>query len=213
MIFKSVVLAVTTLGLSSVANAALIERLGGLAYYDDVANLTWLADANYAMTSGYDNDGLMNWYDSMAWAASLDINGVTGWRLPDSDSCTGLNCTGSEMGNLHYNVLLNPAGSFTNPGPFINLPTDDGHWSATDAPDPTNAYDFFFLDGTQNDHNGSTNTKEIGQLYAWAVRSGDVSATPVLARDDLIIDFGGIGLWARMNDATWLKLNMPRLLK
>ncbi len=179
--FKSIALAATTLILSTSANAALIERLGGQAYYDDVANLTWLADANHAMTSGHDADGLMNWYDSMAWAASLNIDGVTGWRLPGSDSCTGINCSNSEMGNLHYNVLQNPAGSFINAGPFINLPTNDGHWSSTDAPDPTNAYDFFFLDGTQNDHNSNTNTKEFGELYAWAVHSGDVSAVPVPA--------------------------------
>ena len=25
--------------------------------------------------------------------------------------------------------------------------------------------------------------------------------------DDVIIDFGGIGLWARMNDSSWLKLH------
>ncbi|MFV1998526.1 MAG: FG-GAP repeat domain-containing protein [Acidiferrobacterales bacterium] len=27
------------------------------------------------------------------------------------------------------------------------------------------------------------------------------------AKYDVVVDFGGIGLWARMNDATWLKLN------
>jgi hypothetical protein len=26
-------------------------------------------------------------------------------------------------------------------------------------------------------------------------------------KDDLVVDFGGIGLWARMNDSSWLKLN------
>ena len=30
---------------------------------------------------------------------------------------------------------------------------------------------------------------------------------PVLARDDIVVDFGGIGLWARMNDSNWVKLN------
>ena len=30
------------------ANAALVSRLGGLAYYDTEANLTWLTDANVA---------------------------------------------------------------------------------------------------------------------------------------------------------------------
>jgi hypothetical protein len=27
------------------------------------------------------------------------------------------------------------------------------------------------------------------------------------AKEDIVVDFGGIGLWARMNDASWLKLN------
>ena len=45
--------------ISTKVNAALLSRLGGLAYYVDAANLTWLADANYAHTSGYDADGRM----------------------------------------------------------------------------------------------------------------------------------------------------------
>ena len=28
---------------------------------DNVLNITWLANANYALTSAYDNDGLMHW--------------------------------------------------------------------------------------------------------------------------------------------------------
>ena len=40
--------AATILILSTSVNAALVKRLGGLAYHDDVANLTWLADANAA---------------------------------------------------------------------------------------------------------------------------------------------------------------------
>jgi hypothetical protein len=30
---------------------------------------------------------------------------------------------------------------------------------------------------------------------------------PPAFKDDIVVDFGGIGLWARMNDASWLKLN------
>jgi hypothetical protein len=37
------------------SDAALVSRLGGLAYYDDVAKLTWLADANAGAGSSYDN--------------------------------------------------------------------------------------------------------------------------------------------------------------
>jgi hypothetical protein len=63
------------------------------AYYDDVADLTWLANANAAGME-------MDWTTANAWAAGLDIDGVTGWRLPASVPCIGFSCTGSEMGNV-----------------------------------------------------------------------------------------------------------------
>ena len=75
--------------LSGAAQAALHDRGGGLVY-DDVLDVTWLADANYAKTSGYDADadGLMNWQDALTWATNLSyydsVRGVTwsDWRLP-----------------------------------------------------------------------------------------------------------------------------------
>ncbi len=39
--------------------------------YDDVLDITWLADANYAQTSGYDSDGRMNFSAANTWAAGL----------------------------------------------------------------------------------------------------------------------------------------------
>lgn len=75
---------------SSVVHAALHDRGGGLVY-DDVLDVTWLADANYSRTSGYDDDGLMNWFEAMAWAEQLSYDHVVGgitiahygdWRLP-----------------------------------------------------------------------------------------------------------------------------------
>ena len=47
------------ISLSGAAQAALFDRGGGLIY-DDVLNVTWLQDANYAKTSGYDADGDMS---------------------------------------------------------------------------------------------------------------------------------------------------------
>jgi hypothetical protein len=69
------------IALSGAAQATLIDRGGGLIY-DNVLNLTWLQDANYAQTSGYDADGLMNWADANAWAAGLIYGGYSDWRLP-----------------------------------------------------------------------------------------------------------------------------------
>lgn len=69
------------------AQAALIDRGGGLLY-DDVLNVTWLQDANYAKTSGYDVDGWMSWNEAQDWVADLvyydSVRKVaySDWRLP-----------------------------------------------------------------------------------------------------------------------------------
>ena len=166
--------------ISFAASATTLEsRLGGQAYYDPVANLTWLTDANAAGT-------LMNWADANTWAASLNVDGITGWRLPDTlqpdASCDtqtggsyGFGCTGSEMGNLFYNSLGNTAGSLSNAGPFSNVQSG-WYWSATAAaPFPGDAWWFSMAQGYQGSYSeGSTN-------YAWAVHSGDVGTVPIPA--------------------------------
>ena len=192
--------------LSSSANAALVSRLGGLAYYDTEADLTWLADANYSNTTGYatalygfSNNGRLNWADANNWAAALNITGVTGWRLPDTlqpdPSCDqqvfeshGFNCTGSELGNLFYNVLGGVAGSSiadvhnSNYDLFVNIQSDsfNNYWSATDwsvidEPSDWGAYGLNFNNG------GSGSGDKTFFEFAWAVHSGDVSAVPVPA--------------------------------
>jgi hypothetical protein len=77
-------------GMLGIANARLIDRGGGLIY-DDVLDITWLQDANYAYTSGYvqsPSNGYMFWEDAKAWADGLayydSVRDVTwdDWRLP-----------------------------------------------------------------------------------------------------------------------------------
>ena len=169
------VTAVTVLVISTSANSALIERLGGLAYYDDAADLTWLVDANAAGTT-------MNWADANSWAASLTVGGIDGWRLASTEPASpGDNQTGSEMGNLFYNVLGGTAGtSITtshndNYDLFGNIQSNV-YWSATEyAPNTNLAWTFDMSNGLQYDVYKTFN------LYAWAVQSGDVSAVPVPA--------------------------------
>ena len=107
-----------SLGMAGSAGATLIGRLPTTpgstnyqAYYDPSANLTWLADANAGAGSTFDNgssstDGAMTWGNATNWAANLNVGGIGGWRLANTDtSCSTLyNCTGSEMGNLFYNT-------------------------------------------------------------------------------------------------------------
>jgi hypothetical protein len=68
---------------------------GPEAFFDTVLNVTWLADANFAKTSGYasgygyDAEGKTGWHNAQYWAAQLSVNGVTGWRLPDVKPVNG----------------------------------------------------------------------------------------------------------------------------
>ncbi len=117
----------------SSANAALLSRAGGLAYYDTATNLTWVADANLAKTSGYDADGKMIWTAALAWTASLNAQnaglgyaGVNNWRLPTvtdtgtsgcNNAFSGTDCgynvdlATSEMARMYYNTLGNVGGN------------------------------------------------------------------------------------------------------
>jgi hypothetical protein len=160
------------------------------AYYDPETNLTWLADANA--------NGLMNYVTAKQWAASLNINGITGWRLPKTaqpdPSCTtqigglsrGYNCIGSELGRMYYKVLGNPGlcdqdgncpvtkESIKNKNGVLQNVGPFKHlqpeyyWSETEFDDPDSAWYLDFRYGDQRDVN------KIYPMYAWAVHDGNV---------------------------------------
>ena len=97
--------------LSFNASAALYDRGNGLIY-DDVLDITWLQDANYAGTTGHSgiqnfsningelptngvnwqsnnngntdcqSVGQMNWNNSKLWVENLEYGGFSNWRLP-----------------------------------------------------------------------------------------------------------------------------------
>ncbi|MEK6760059.1 MAG: PEP-CTERM sorting domain-containing protein [Deltaproteobacteria bacterium] len=176
------------------ADATLINRGAGLIYDTDL-NVTWLQDANYAKTSGYDADGLMNWHQSMTWVANLthydSVRDVTydDWRLPTNNlHLFGLNRTDSEMGHLYYTELNNvgpdqPGWGLSNTGPFINLqsyvywsstlytPNTITYWGGTTYyPNTFYAWSFAFNNGDQYADHASYSLP----AFAWAVRDGDV---------------------------------------
>lgn len=133
---KSIIAAGILLGFVGTAQAALLSRLSGQAYYDDVLNITWLADANLAATntfglSGMDPSGQMNWGTANTWLAAMNAAnylGANNWRLPKTvdtglpgcnsnfldpdDDCgyAGYNITDlskSELAYMHYTTLGN----------------------------------------------------------------------------------------------------------
>ena len=83
------------LTLGNSAQAALIDRGGGLLY-DEVLNITWLQDANYAKTSGFDTTGNMtwnqatNWVDNLVYHDSVRNVDYSDWRLPLATPINGI---------------------------------------------------------------------------------------------------------------------------
>ena len=188
------------------------------AYYDDVMNITWLADANNSATSGYATDGLMNWDDANTWAANLTLNGQSDWRLPTTlqpdsschfqgnDISSGFDCNGSEMGSLFYDTLGNISGltgSSIATGPFnhvqIGSEVTYRYWSATESSNnTTRAWHFSFWDGRQGD------TKKYRLRHVWAVHDGDIG-NPVPLSSGIWLFLSGlvglIGVKLRVKDA------------
>ncbi len=131
-----------------IGHATLIDRGGGMIYSTDL-DVTWLQDANYVRTSGYDSDGLMTWDEASAWAAGLKFGGYDDWRLPTFDPANPNARTNPsplhEMGYLSYGELGNPGmggADLVNVGPFINL-----------LPDAANYVEPWYWSGTQGSVN------------------------------------------------------------
>jgi hypothetical protein len=198
------------------SNAELIGRLEATpgagdyqAYYDDVAELTWLADANA--------NGLMNWANANAWAAGLDVAGVSGWRLPDTNPVNGTaydyniaydgttdygynisapgttysGSTGSEMANMFYNVLGN-TGWYDTSGAATGCYVAPNYCLTNTGPFSNLQSSYYwsateYAPSTTNawifymNLGGQDGFYKTSNGYAWAVQSGDVSAVPVPA--------------------------------
>jgi hypothetical protein len=129
---KTGVAAAAMVAIAGAADAVLVSRAGGTMIYDTTRNITWLADMNYAQTSGHTGTGVnangrMTWDAATAWANDLVYGGYSDWRLPTLNpldtSCSlnsnpgggfpqqyyGYNCTGGELSGLFVTDLGNKA--------------------------------------------------------------------------------------------------------
>jgi hypothetical protein len=160
-----------TVFVSGAAQAALIDRGGGLIYDTDL-NVTWLQDANYAKTSGYDPyDGAMTWDEATTWAANLSyfdsVRNVTytDWRLPTTTDTGAAGCNyansgtdcgynvdpaSSEMAHLYFTELGNQS-YFTTTGAVSGAHAGGDNPSSTldDTGFFTNFESYFYWSGTE----------------------------------------------------------------
>ena len=168
------------LGFAVSSQAALHNNGGGLIY-DDVLDVTWLADANYAVTSGYDEDGLMSFFDAIDWVKTLDYAGYDNWVLPEvTAGCTGFGCndSNSELGYMFYVNLEGTAGTDISTSTDPDLALFDilsgQYWTMTSFPQNQNyAFDFDLSNGEQG-----LSPKYGGEAYVWAVAKGNIAAPP-----------------------------------
>ena len=142
---------------------------------------------SYTLTTADFNTGTgtMTWWGAQAWANNLTLGGVTGWILPTTANATdpnnyGFNITTSQLGDLFYNQLGGVTYSsitithnanynlFSNVQNYVLWLNNEYMYNLSGA------WHFVTNYGSQY----SISNKDT-QLYAWAVRPGDVAAVPL----------------------------------
>lgn len=200
---------------------------GAEAYYDTALDITWLADAFQARTSGYQVSvnhapgDTMVWPDAVAWAANLSLYGITDWRLPksfvaDPKECDGpfsvacgvnVDPTTSELAHMYHVTLGNI--SLISPSGFS--PVSGG--GLTNTGNFVNLVSgYYWMQTAAPPSAWMFNTQYGGQALwytsqgsaAWAVLDGDrgtpLSAVPEPAAG-LLMAAGGLLLAARRRRA------------
>ena len=169
--------------------------------YDNVLNVTWLQDANYAKTSGYDADGKMNRDAANTWAANLSFHDsvrnvdYSDWRLAaiapaGADWSYGQSYDGST--DIGYNIT-SPASELAYMY-YVNLGLK-GYYSPADAVQ----LDFgVFGNGTTG---GQANVGLVDNLQSSAYWSGTVHALyPASYAWGFYTDYGLQGVTVQRNE-------------
>lgn len=163
------------------------------AFYDVQQNISWLADANYYVTSGgaldqtwyswsspdpqYHAEGQVRLTTALSFVQNLMVAGLGGWRLPER-----LVQQGDPTGTLYYcnavacdtqrrwpDELSVMAASIDGAGPFLNV--QDGNWGYLTFSEGVNYAQ------VTNPFTGNiigTDETSIVWGYVWAVHDGDV---------------------------------------
>ncbi|MCC7486904.1 MAG: PEP-CTERM sorting domain-containing protein [Burkholderiales bacterium] len=183
-------------------NPVALNSASAVFFYDTALDITWLADWNYAQTSGFDADGRMSWADAVAWASGLSVGTFSGWRLPtttdsNNDGCNfsfagGTDCgynvdtASSEMAHMYYVTLGNLA--YCPPGDATCAGGPQLGYGLTNTAEFDNMQSDFYWSGTEyatdtvlawgfvTDDGRHGGDFKLTEFLAVAVRPGDVAA-------------------------------------
>lgn len=195
------------------------------AFYDTVLDITWLADANYAVTSGYlpAGDGSMTLADGESWIGTLNsanFLGANTWRLPKmldtglagcdlgytgTDCGSNVDTSTGELASLFYDTLGNIpfydiAGNASQPG-----------WGLSNTGPFENIQNWYmygtvYLPGQINgvwDFHFDYGLQDwaFSGASAWAVADGDIAIVPIPAAAWMFGSALGLLGWMRRKSA------------
>lgn len=155
----------TTLQARDIGNTGITN-----AFFDTALNITWL---DFTKTGGTVDSGTAS-----AWANSLSVGGLSGWRLPSSSEMDHLLLV--SLGNIAYydaNGQGPQAGyGFSNKGNFQNFYGAIAYWRAD--PGGSYAYSWPFPQMNGGPYSDPVTEQPLWLLLATAVHEGDVALVP-----------------------------------
>ncbi len=190
------------LGITSTANAELQTRLDGRAVYDTDLNITWMSDANLALTNQFGlslstivsddtantvgSTGTMTFTNANFWIGGLNTANYLGfndWRLPTATNAVRGESfdPNTEMGHLFisefggtFGTSIFTNGSQTELDKFTNIQSGF-YWTGTPTPPGgRTVFAFSFNEVGQVNGGRQIDADRGTNLFAWAVRTGDV---------------------------------------
>lgn len=188
------------------------------AFYDVQQDLSWLADANLRATLGLVNVdrptflGSVSWGQAVSWAQSLNVHGVSGWRLPlgflGTPACShpDVPCEVSLMDS----ELARLDAQFSGSGPFLNLGATNAYWlgntwtNVLSDGTPVQSHPGPFFVGAYGFNGAHYRTDELNTFaLAWAVHDGDIGSIAAVPEPStyavMTLGLAFVGLVARRN--------------